>query len=196
MEKTTGFKLEKFPYNTKNEELKKSIDAVIAVQATSLEARIAALSEYGKELYKKGLTFHEKLTKTITSPDWAELDTTKEYSSYSMKGEGGFICVKSVAVLACTPIEVLAYIKMEQYKQDYDESYIGGKEIEVYPANMRLALWNFKGKLFVSNRDFVLLQHSIFNEDGSINVAVSSVEDPRAPPTDNVRGRILVYTLI
>ncbi len=187
------FKAEKFPFKTTNAELRTAITNIITPQSTPIAARIAALSETGKALYKKGLEAHEIMQKMVASTGWEQREKAADHSSYTMKGEGGFMCVKSVAIIPATPMEVLGYLFMEKYKCDYDLNYLSGKDIEVFPANLRLSHWIFKGKMFVSNRDFSVVQYTIYNADGSINLAAVSVEDPRIPAgKDAVRGRVMV----
>eukprot|EP00831_Metopus_contortus_P040749 TRINITY_DN31931_c0_g1_i1.p2 TRINITY_DN31931_c0_g1~~TRINITY_DN31931_c0_g1_i1.p2 ORF type:complete len:134 (+),score=17.33 TRINITY_DN31931_c0_g1_i1:63-464(+) len=52
----------------------------------------------------------------------------------------------------------------------------------------------FKGKLFVSNRDFLMIEHMIMDKKtGAIRIAVTTVEDPRAPPVKGVvRAKVFV----
>jgi len=67
------------------------------------------------------------------------------------------------------------------------------KTIEEYPVNMKLAVQAFRGKLLVSSRDFLFLAQSILFPDGTIKLAVISVEDKRAPPAKpHVRGRVII----
>ena len=58
---------------------------------------------------------------------------------------------------------------------------------------MKLVLQSFRGKMLVSSRDFLFLAQAVFNSDGSISIAVTSVEDARAPPAKpHVRGRVII----
>ncbi len=194
MEKaTTTFDATKFPYTKTSPELKAMIDKIIAEQSIPIQSRIDSLSPAGHALYEKALALQTKLIQTIENPGWSVKDKEANFVSYTMKGEEGFLCVKSVAIIPATPIELLAYIKMDQYKTDYDKNYLSGKEIESFPANMRIMHFIFKGNFFVSNRDFVMLQYTTYEPDGTIKVAIGSIEDPRVPPAkDPVRARTLI----
>jgi len=192
MEKiTTTFDPSKFPYSTKNDELKKEIDSIIENQKIPLEKRINTPA--AKALYEQGLKLHEKLIATMGSKNWAPKDNEPNLTSATMKGEDGFLCVKCTSTVRGSPIEVLAYTGLDKYKEDYDKSFLSGKDIEVFGSDMRILNWIFKGKLMVSNRDFVMLSHRIFKPDGSIYVAFGSIEDSRAPAAkDPVRAKNII----
>lgn len=60
-----------------------------------------------------------------------------------------------------------------------------------YSTKMRLSYMTGKGSMFISPRDFVLISHVHFNNDGSIEIVAASVLNSGYPPIDEfVRGHI------
>ncbi len=80
--------------------------------------------------------------------------------------------------------------------KDYDDTLIDSHIVQIYPNNVVLMTESFNGLRFVvSSRDFLFLAHNrLDSAAGSIELAVVSTEDPRAPPSGkHVRGRIIVW---
>lgn len=192
----SGFQAEKFPFTTKNEELKKEIADIISAQEKSLDSRVASLNEQGKAFYKQCLENHKKIVEMATKEKWEQQEGESDWSSYTVSGEDGLICLKSVATIKRTPIEILAFLRMEKYKTEYDLNFLSGKVIEVFPPNMKIWHMTFKGNMLVSNRDFVTIQnYALDQNDGSILSTVCSITDPRVPPSeDAVRGQLTVFS--
>ncbi len=87
----------------------------------------------------------------------------------------------------------MAYIDSVKYVPDYDEQFLDASFVEEYPNNMRLCTLSYKGQFLVSSRDFSYVDQYVFQPDGTINSAQTSVVDPRTAPTGkHVRGRIMV----
>ena len=188
-----AFDKSKFPYNTPNHDLKKEVEEILVKQEVPLKGRVDALKPEERALYDKGLKLQEKLKEVISNPKWEIKDNETDYTSYAMEGEGGFMCIKSMSVVQGTPIEVYCFLTKEEYKTEYDEQYLKGETVQIYPANFKVTHATFKGKLFVSNRDFVLLTHVQYMPDGAIHVATSSIEDARVPKvSDPVRANTIV----
>ncbi len=55
---------------------------------------------------------HKRLGETIASPKWEDYFKDGAFSGYTMKGDEGFVAIKSVGVIPCTPIEVLSHISL------------------------------------------------------------------------------------
>jgi len=51
-------------------------------------------------------TAHAELEKMNASPDWNEYYKDGVFKGYTMKGNDGFLAIKSTGILNCTPIEV------------------------------------------------------------------------------------------
>eukprot|EP00830_Metopus_es_P013332 TRINITY_DN3227_c0_g1_i1.p2 TRINITY_DN3227_c0_g1~~TRINITY_DN3227_c0_g1_i1.p2 ORF type:complete len:292 (+),score=68.36 TRINITY_DN3227_c0_g1_i1:561-1436(+) len=189
-----GFDATKFPVIKKNAELLERIKTIYKDNEEPQEARLAKMNPLGKELLKKAMDYHSKLDEILASPKWSEHSKDASYTGYTMKGEEGFLCIRSAGVVPFTPIEALAYIQMDGHKQEYDEMYESTVSVEDFPDNLRVLVQKFKGKMFASPRDFLFLSHSILNPaDGSIHITAGSVEDSRAPPTkSHVRGRLII----
>lgn len=58
--------------------------------------------------------------------------------------------------------------------------------IQAYPGNLKLMRMKGKGNFFISARDFLVINHVIFDSKTGIIESISgSVEDPRCPPDKN-----------
>ena len=82
---------------------------------------------------------------------------------------------------------------MPQYINDYDTYSLEATTIENYPTHMILGVQRYKGAFLTSPREFCYLEQTQFGSDGSIELVVTSVDDPRAVISkDYVRARILI----
>ena len=48
---------------------------------------------------------YAKLNELIDNKGWSEYEKQPLFAGYTMKGEEGFLCIKSVGIAPCTPIE-------------------------------------------------------------------------------------------
>ena len=58
------------------------------------------------EYYKKIMDCHAKVQETIENKGWSQYEKEGNFAGYTMKGEEGFLCIKSTGIIPCTPIEV------------------------------------------------------------------------------------------
>eukprot|EP00826_Nyctotherus_ovalis_P066708 TRINITY_DN9890_c0_g1_i22.p1 TRINITY_DN9890_c0_g1~~TRINITY_DN9890_c0_g1_i22.p1 ORF type:complete len:264 (+),score=66.76 TRINITY_DN9890_c0_g1_i22:81-794(+) len=187
------FDVSKFPCSTSHPELLKQIQDIIISEETPIKERVEGLSEEAHALYAKGVELQGKLQESIDNPNWKAAENEDNFKGYFMKGDDIFLHAKGVTTVDATPIEVYAFLQLSSYRKEYDTTYLADKDVELFPANFKLAHRRYKGKLFVADRDFVLLQHVVYRADGSVCVAARSVEDARVPPAkDPVRANCLV----
>ena len=110
-----------FPYTTKDGVLLKEINDQLKDETIPLEERVKSLApkaggNFGVvechvihnfiEYYHKISAMHAKLQEMIADPKWKECEREGASIGYSMKGEDGFLAIKSTGILPCTPIEV------------------------------------------------------------------------------------------
>lgn len=184
----------KFPFNTTHAELQEQIKIIIANEETPIKERVEGLTEEEHALYVKGVELQEKLQESINNPNWKVAESEDNFKSFFMKGDDIILHAKGVTIVNATPLEVYAFLKIYKYKNEYDTIYIKGEDIEELSANLKIMHWRYKGKLFVADRDFVILQYVAYQEDGSIHLAAGSVEDSRVPAAkDPVRADCLVF---
>ena len=187
------FTVEKFPFNNFNPELKEIINQIIDAEETDIKSRIEGLSPELNALYVKGVEFQEKVQELIDNPNWKAKEIEGDFKGYFMKGDDALIQAKSVNIIDATPLELYAYLLMYKYKTEYDPTYISGEDVEVYPGNFTISHLKYKGKLYVSNRDLLIIKYTAYQENGGIYIGAGSIEDPRVPPgKDPVRADLHV----
>eukprot|EP00826_Nyctotherus_ovalis_P058302 TRINITY_DN79_c0_g1_i3.p1 TRINITY_DN79_c0_g1~~TRINITY_DN79_c0_g1_i3.p1 ORF type:complete len:248 (-),score=35.85 TRINITY_DN79_c0_g1_i3:57-800(-) len=183
----------RFPFSVTNLEFRNKIEEILSLQANPLENRLKGLKPAARTLYDKGIELQNKLQDMVNNSEWEVKSNDLEYTSYTMKDNSHLLYIKSIAIVPATPIEVYTYLQLDQYTKEHDYYYLGGKTIEEYSVNIKTRHWTFSTGMFAARRDFVLLQHTQYNPDGSIHVAFGSIEDPRLPPTMiPVRGNVAV----
>lgn len=183
----------RFPYSVTNLELRKKIEETLSLQISPLENRLKGLKPAARTLYDRGVEFQNKLQEMVNSSEWKVKSNDFDYTSYTMSDKSDLLYVKSIAIVPASPIEVYAYLQIDQYMKENDYYFLGGRTVEEYSANIKIRHWTFSTGMFAARRDFVLLQHTQYNPDGSIHAAFGSIEDSRLPPTVvPVRGNVAV----
>ena len=179
-----------FPYTTKDPEILGIIKDIFEKEKVPMADRVAKLTGAGAEYNKKVMEVYQKLIDLDKDTKWEQYFKEDNFSGYTMKGEEGCLAIRSVGIIPCTPIEVISFLGLQKYKNEYDEIFIEGKAVEEYATGMKLVVESFRGKMLVSSRDFCFAGQTVYHSDGSIIYPVISVEDPRVPPIKpHVRAR-------
>eukprot|EP01022_Parablepharisma_sp_SALTPOND_P001153 TRINITY_DN1056_c0_g1_i1.p1 TRINITY_DN1056_c0_g1~~TRINITY_DN1056_c0_g1_i1.p1 ORF type:complete len:315 (-),score=14.11 TRINITY_DN1056_c0_g1_i1:252-1196(-) len=178
-----------FVYSITNTELRSVISSILSSQGAS-----ASMSPQAKQYYDFALSLHEKFASMIQQDAWEEYDQGKDWKGYTMSCEG-LLCAKSIGTIKASPIELFAYLSIDKYKFDHNDTLAEIETVEDYrAANMKLVKMHSKSKLFVSARELVFINHYVLDSaKGSIELVSASVDDPRVPlDSSYVRGEIKV----
>ena len=131
---------------------------------------------------------------------WLDRDCWKDYDKDDNTGyhawyvdeENGIRSIKSSIVIKKPMKEIFDYVINIENKSKYDHKVDHAKSIVHYDDEYDLHYFNYKGMLFIENRDFYVGVYHKFGEDFS-EIFTTSFEDPKYPPINKVTRAECIY---
>ena len=103
----------------------------------------------------------------LDRPNWKDYDQKDGYHAWYVDEENGCRSIKSQILIKKPMKEIVDYVLNVDNKTKYDHNLSNAKQITKYDDNYDLQYFNYKGKLFIENRDFYVAAYHKYGEDFS-----------------------------
>ena len=125
---------------------------------------------------------------------WKDYDKDEKtgYKAWYVDEENGIRSIKSSIVIKKPMKEIFDYVFNIENKSKYDHKMDHAKAIVHYDDEYDLHYFNYKGMLFIENRDFYVGVYHKFGEDFS-EIFTTSFNDPKYPPIKKVTRAECIY---
>ena len=133
-----------------------------------------------------------ELSAWLERPIWKDYEQKDGYHAWYVDEENGCRSIKSQIVIKKSMKEIFDYVKDIDTKKNYDHNLEHAKQITKYDDSYDLQYFNYKGTLFIENRDFYCAVYHKYGEDFS-EFFCTSYEDPKYGPVNKVTRAECIY---